>query len=55
VLTKLVAAAVAIVLLLAYLLPVVIKMKDAVLAGVLLIGIAFMVVDLVHSLRRPEE
>ncbi len=54
-LTKYLAALVAIALMLSYLGPMVFKMNDIALAGVILIGIVFMLVDLWHSLRKPED
>ncbi len=53
--TKIVAALIAIALMLVYLGPMVIKMKDAALASVIVIGIVIMLVDLWHSLRKPED
>ena len=54
-LTKIFAALVAVALMLAYLGPIVFKMKDLALTSVILIGIIVMLVDLWHSLRKPED
>ena len=53
--SKTVAAVVAVALMLAYLAPMVIKMKDPALTGVIVVGIVVMLVDLWHSLRKPED
>ena len=52
---KYVCAAVAVALMLAYLVPVILKMKEIPLAVVLLIGIAMMLVDLWQSLQSKED
>jgi sugar phosphate permease len=52
---KLVMAAVAVVLLVGYLAPVVIKLKDVPMTLVMAIGIALMLVDLWHSLRSKDD
>jgi len=49
--TKIVAAIVAVALVLAYVGPMVFKMKDVALAGVILIGIVVMLFDLWHTLQ----
>ena len=54
-LTKILAAIVAVGLILAYLGPIIIKMKDFALGLVIVIGIAFMLIDLWHSLQKPED
>ena len=54
-LIKYVSAVVAVALMIAYLLPVVVKLKDVALGVVILIGIAMMFVDLVESLRDREQ
>jgi hypothetical protein len=51
---KLVSALVAVVLVFAYLGPVVLKLKDASLAAVMLVGVVMMLVDLWQSLQRPD-
>ena len=51
---KYVSAAVALVLVFSYLGPVVFKLKDASLAGVMLIGVLMMLVDLWQSLKKPD-
>ena len=51
---KLVAAIISIVLLIAYLLPVVIKLKEVSLGIVILIGITMMLVDLWQSFRKGD-
>ncbi|HLF22393.1 MAG TPA: hypothetical protein VI565_00615 [Burkholderiales bacterium] len=48
---KVFAGIVAIVLLLAYLAPIIIKLRDPALTGVVLIGITMMLVDLWQSLK----
>jgi len=48
---KILTGLVAVVLVLAYLLPPAIKLKDAVLAAVIGIGIVLMLIDLYQSLR----
>ena len=52
---KLFSAVVAVVLLLAFLLPLIIKLKLVALGVVVLIGIAMMAVDLLQSLRSQED
>jgi 4-hydroxybenzoate polyprenyltransferase len=52
---KIAAAIVAVALMLAYLGPMVVKMKDVPLASVIVIGIAVMLVDLWESLQTPED
>lgn len=52
---KLAGAAVAVILMLAYLLPSVIKLKDVALGIVVLIGVAMMLVDLWQSMRSKED
>ena len=54
-LIRIIAAAVAIALLLAYLGPLIIKMRDIPLSIVVVIGIVFMLVDLWHSFKSPED
>ena len=51
---KIFAALVAVVLMLSYLTPLVLKLKDASLAAVVLIGVLMMLVDLWQSLQRPD-
>ena len=51
---KLVSALVAVVLLLAYLVPIAWRLKEISLAVVMVIGVAMMLVDLVQSLRGKE-
>lgn len=53
--TKILAALLAIALVTAYLAPMVLKMKDAALSAVVLLGIAVVVADVWFSLRKPEE
>ncbi len=53
--TKILAGLVAIVLMLVYLSPMLIKMKDLALGAVILVGVVVMLVDLWHSLRKPED
>ena len=52
---KLAGAVAAVVLMLAYLLPTVFKLKDVALGIVVLIGIAMMLVDLWQSMRSKED
>jgi hypothetical protein len=52
---KLFAAVVAVVLVIAFLVPVVLKLKDAALGVVICIGIAMMLVDLAQSLRSKDD
>jgi hypothetical protein len=54
-LIKYLAGAVAAILLVAYLLPVVLKLKDMALGAVVAIGIAMMLVDLLQSLKSKED
>lgn len=51
---KIVAAVIAVVLLVAYLSPVVLKLKEIALGVVIMIGIVMMLVDLWQSLREAE-
>lgn len=51
---KFFAAVIAVVLMVAYLLPVVIKLKEWSLGLVILLGLAMMLVDLWQSLRKPD-
>lgn len=51
---KFFSAIVAVVLLLAYLVPVALKLKETSLAAVMLIGVVMMLVDLWQSLRRTD-
>lgn len=48
---KILAAVVAVVLMLAYLLPLILKLKEASLGAVVAIGLAMMLVDLWQSMR----
>ena len=52
---KIVAAIIAVGLVLAYLGPIIVKMKDFALGIVIVVGIAFILVDLWHSLQKPED
>ena len=52
---KIFAAIVAIVLMIAFLAPMVFKLKDVALCCIILIGIAMMLVDLWQSLQAKEE
>jgi len=52
---KLVAAAVAVILALGYLLPPVFKLKDVALGVVICIGVAMMLVDLAQSLKSKDD
>jgi len=52
--TKIFSAIVAVALVFAYLSPVVLKLKDASLAVVVLIGVTMMLVDLWQSLRKSD-
>lgn len=52
---KIVAAVVAVALMLAYLLPYILKMQDVALGVVLLAGIAMMAVDLWQSLQSKDD
>jgi len=52
---KIAAAVVAILLMLAYLLPPVFKLKDAALGAVICIGLAMMLVDLAQSLKSKDD
>ncbi len=54
-LIKYFAAAVAVIMVVTYLVPVVLKLKDAALGIVIAIGIAMMLVDLWHSLQSQED
>ena len=53
--TKIVAGLVAVALMLAYLSPMIIKMKDAALTSVVVLGIVVMLVDLWQSLRKSRD
>ena len=52
---KIFAGAVAVVLMIAYLAPVVLKLRDPALTIVVLIGLAMMVVDLWQSLKSKDD
>lgn len=52
---KIFAAVVAVVLVLAFLIPPVLKLKDVALGAVILIGIAMMLIDLWQSLQSKED
>ena len=52
---KIVAAIIAVGLVLAYLGPIIVKMKDFALGIVIVVGIAFILVDLWHSLQKPDD
>jgi hypothetical protein len=54
-LIKYFAGAVAVILLVAYLLPVVLKLKDLALGAVIAIGITMMLVDVVQSLKSKDD
>ena len=54
-LIKYLAAAVAVMLVVAYLVPVVLKLKEVSLGIVIAVGIAMMLVDLWHSLQSQED
>ena len=54
-LMKLFAGAVALTLLLAYLVPLVVKLEEVALGAVVSVGILMMLVDLVQSLRTKDE
>jgi hypothetical protein len=54
-LTKIIAAVIAVALLLAYVGAIAFKMKDGPLAGVILIGVVVMLLDLWYSLRKPQD
>jgi hypothetical protein len=49
--TKIFAGLIAVALMLAYLLPLVLKLKEMALAGVVAIGVVMMLIDLWQSLR----
>jgi hypothetical protein len=51
---KLLAAVVAVVLLLAFLVPIAWKLKEVSLAVVMLIGVVMALVDLAQSLKKPD-
>jgi hypothetical protein len=51
---KLVAAALAVILMLAYLVPIAWKLKEISLAAVILVGVVMMLVDLRQSLKKPD-
>jgi hypothetical protein len=52
---KIFSAAVAMILVLAFLVPVIVKMKEIDLAAVLLVGIVMMLIDLWQSLQSKED
>lgn len=52
---KFFAAAVAVILMVAFLVPVVLKLKDVALGVVICIGIGLMLVDLVQSLKSKDD
>lgn len=52
---KIVSGIVAVILVLAFLAPPVLKLKDAALAAVCLIGVGMMLIDLWQTLRAEEE
>ena len=52
---KITAGVVALILIVGYLLPPVLKLKDFALGAVICIGIAMMLVDLVQSLKSKED
>jgi hypothetical protein len=52
---KIFAAVVAVVLLLAFLAPVVLKLKDVALTAIIVIGVVMMLIDLWQSLQREED
>ena len=52
---KLFAAVVAVVLMVGFLVPVVLKLKDVALGAVIAIGIAMMLVDLLQSLKSKDD
>lgn len=52
---KLISAAIAVALLLAYLVPLVFKLKEVSLGVIIALGVAMMFVDLRQSLRSKEE
>ena len=52
---KFFAAIVAVILVVGFLVPVVLKLKDVALGGVISIGIAMMLVDLAQSLKSKED
>lgn len=54
-LIKYLAGVVAVILVVAYLLPVVLKLKDVALGAVIAIGITMMLVDLLQSLKSKED
>lgn len=51
---KLFCALVAVVLVFAFLAPVVLKLKEASLAAVMLVGVVMMLIDLWQSLQKPD-
>lgn len=51
---KLAAAVIAVVLMVAYLMPVVLKLKEVALGVVITIGIVMMLIDLWHSMREGD-
>ncbi len=52
---KIFAAVVAVILVVGFLVPVVLKLKDVALGAVISVGIALMLVDLVHSLKSKDD
>ena len=52
---RLFAAVVAVILMVGFLAPVVLKLKEVALGAVISIGIAMMLVDLAHSLKSKED
>jgi len=52
---KIFAAVVAVILMVGFLVPVVLKLKDVALGAVISIGIAMMLADLLQSLRSKED
>ena len=52
---KIFAAAIAVILMIAYLIPVVVKLKDVALGVVILVGIGMMLTDLWQSLKKRED
>jgi hypothetical protein len=51
---KILAALVAVVLVLAFLVPIAWKLKEVSLAAVMLIGVVLMLIDLAQSLKKPD-
>lgn len=54
-LNQIIAALIAVALVLVYVSPMLIKMKEPALAIVILIGVVTMLFDLWHSLRKPDD